>query len=347
MKFGVMELFQHPRGKSARDVIHDAIEMAVQAEELGFDSIWLAEHHFSTYGLVGSPLMMAAAIAQRTSRIRIGTAVLVLPLYNPVRLAEEIALVDQMSMGRLDVGIGRGYLPSEFRGFAVNPEHTREIADEIVEILRQAWTRDAIDFEGAHHRIHDVAVLPKPFQQPHPPIHQAAVSMTSFEAAGASGSAILTSPNFTPIETVQKQFALYQSALRLAGYDPADYDLPLMQQVYVGSDRVQARTAPREAAMWYHAMLAARVPGADGEAPKGYEQWNRIAENMKSIRYEDIVDRGANFGSSEEVAAKIAELRDVTGVNHYLSWFTFGGLDKEVAAESMKRFADEVMPVLR
>src|ERR1700677_20791 len=122
MKFGVMELFQHPRGKSAGDVINDAIEMAVRAEELGFDSIWLAEHHFSTYGLVGSPLMMAAAIAQRTSRIRIGTAVLVLPLYNPVRLAEEIALVDQMSMGRLDVGIGRGYLPSEFRGFAVNPE---------------------------------------------------------------------------------------------------------------------------------------------------------------------------------------------------------------------------------
>ena len=347
MKFGVMELFQHPQGKTAKEVIDDAIDLAVTAEELGFDSIWLAEHHFSAYGLVGSPLLVAAAIAQRTERIKIGTAVLVLPLYNPVRLAEEIALVDQMSGGRVQIGIGRGYLPEEFRGFALEQEHSREMADEAVEILIQAWTRDRVFFAGKHFSVDDVAVLPKPFQSPHPPVHHAAVSMSSFEKAGAAGVPILTSPNFTPVQTVRRQFAVYTAALAENGHDPAKFELPLMEQVYVGESEAEAFDTPRESAMWYQAMLGARVPGATGKAPKGYEQWDRIAENMKSISYEEIVEKGANFGTAERAVERITTLRDDAGINSYLGWFSFGGLSRDLTLASVERFAKDVMPAFR
>jgi alkanesulfonate monooxygenase SsuD/methylene tetrahydromethanopterin reductase-like flavin-dependent oxidoreductase (luciferase family) len=344
MKFGVMELFQHPKGKTTKEVIDDAVDLAVTAEALGFDSIWLAEHHFSTYGLVGSPLIVAAAIAQRTTRIKIGTAVLVLPLYNPIRLAEEIALVDQMSGGRLQIGVGRGYLPEEFQGFSVDQEHSRELAEEALQIMKQAWTRDIVDFTGQHFTATGVSILPKPMQSPHPPVYQAAVSMSSFEKAGSEGSPILTSPNFTPVETVRKQFDVYTGALERAGYNTGDFELPLMQQVYVGTDEQDAFESPRESAMWYQAMLSSRVPGASEKAPKGYEQWDRIAENMKKIKYEDIVSAGANFGTVEQVIERIEILEKDAGINYYLSWFSFGGLQRELTLASMERFACDVMP---
>lgn len=342
MKFSVMELFQHPADKSPQEVIKDAVDQAVLAEELGFDEIWLAEHHFSAYGLVGSPLIMAAAIAQRTERIRIGTAVAVLPFYNPIRLAEECALVDQMSGGRLMLGVGRGYQPEEFRGFGIEPDSSRQRAAEVSDILNLAWTEDTFSYSGEYHNLEDMSVLPKPLQQPHPPVYHAAVSLSSFEAAGSKGQQILTSPNFTPVDVMAKQFKMYTDALEAAGFDPKDYDRPVMQKVYVGESEEEAHATARPHAEWYQALLASIVPGANGKPPKGYEQWARIAENMAKVSYDDI-RRGSNFAGVENAIETVQKLVDV-GVNKYIGWFSFGSMDRPNATASMRRFAAEVIP---
>lgn len=339
-----MELFQHPNNKTPKQVFDDAIALAVHAEELGFDTIWLAEHHFSAYGIAGSPLVLAAAIAERTTTINIGTAVVVLPFYDPIRLAEDCAVVDHLSEGRLRLGVGRGYQPEEFRGFGVDQSQSRQIAAETIEVMRRAWTDDLLNFEGEHYQYEDLAVLPKPYQQPHPPIYQAAVSLESFDRAGKEGSPILTSPNFTPMETIRKQFTLYTDALKEAGHDPDDFARPLMQQVYVGEDEQNAYEAPRESAMWYQALLATVVPGAKEAAPRGYEQWDKIAENIKNISYDDVYNGGANFGETDRVLDHIRQLQEVAGVTSYIGWFTFGGLERAIAEGSMERFAKTVMP---
>ncbi|MBX6378685.1 MAG: LLM class flavin-dependent oxidoreductase [Clostridia bacterium] len=347
MKFGVMELFQFPEGKTADQVLHETLETAQLAEELGFDSIWLAEHHFSEYGIVGSPLLMAAAIAARTKRIQIGTAVLVLPFYDPVRLAEECALVDVMSGGRLVIGYGRGYQPEEFRGFRINQSEARQRTQEIVDILKLAWTQDRFSYEGQFYQIKNVTVYPKPLQKPHPPLLQAAVSLDTFRLTGSQGIPILTSPNFTPLPVVKQQFDTYVNALREAGYDPDRFDRPLMQQVYIGDDPEDAYRTPEPYAMWYQRLLARLVPGGREAAPAGYENWNAISGNIAKVTYDQVFEHGAIFATPEDAIKKLTVLRDVVGVTNFIVWANFGGIDHRLALRSLERFARHVMPAFR
>jgi alkanesulfonate monooxygenase SsuD/methylene tetrahydromethanopterin reductase-like flavin-dependent oxidoreductase (luciferase family) len=345
MKFGLMQLFQNPPGRTQQEVIRESLELATFAEEMGFDSVWLAEHHFSPYGLVGNPLVYAAALAQRTTRLTIGTAVLILPFYEPVRLAEEIALVDVLSDGRLQVGIGRGYQPLEFAGFRVDQGEARSRTDEVAEILRLALSQESFEFHGQHFDIPQTSIFPRPVQRPHPPILRAAVSRESFKRYGESGEPILTSPNFTPVDVVQDQFRTYVAALEDHGHDVSAYDRPLMQQTFIATTEEEAYAGPRESAMWYQRLLGTLVPGAHGEtAPAGYEQWQRIAANIDTIEYDQIFKGGAVFATPETAIERIDELRRVAGVNHYIGWFDFGGLDLERAKRSIRLFAEEVMP---
>lgn len=346
MQFGVMELFQQPEDKPAKQVIDETVELAVRAEELGFDSFWLAEHHFSPYGILGSPMVIAAAIAARTKRIRIGTAVLVLPFYDPIRLAEEVAFVDQLSGGRLDIGYGRGYQPIEFKGFGIDQSEARDRTQEVLEILKLAWTQDSFSYDGKFYQYDNVRVVPKPYQQPHPPIWQAAVSLSTFEQAGRDGIPILTSPNFTPLEVVKQQFDTYTTALAAAGHDPNKFARPQMQQVYIGENAEEAKRTPEPYAMWYQRLLATLVPGAKEAAPKGYEGWDRISKNIEAVTYEQVFNHGSTFRDPDGAIEHIRTLQEV-GVSKFISWFTFGGLDFDLATKSMERFATQVMPAFK
>lgn len=347
MKFGIMNLFPYPEGKSADTIFSETLEEIQYAEELGFDSVWLAEHHFSEYGILGNPLVLAAAIAERTRRIRIGTAVLVLPFYDPIRVAEDCALVDVLSGGRLDVGFGRGYQPAEFKGFRVNQSEARQRTAEYLDVIRLAWTQDSFSYDGQFIKLEDVSVYPKPVQKPHPPLWRAAVSLDTFKMAGANGEAILTSPNFTPLPVVQKQFQTYIDALRKNGYNPDNFDRPLMQQVYIADNDDDAYVTPQRHSMWFYQLLARLAPGAKGEAPTGYEGWEKVARNIGKITYEEVFQHAGNFATPDKAIEKLKILRDVVGVSHYIAWFNFGGLDHKKVMRSMKRFAEEVMPAFR
>lgn len=145
-----MFLLSYPENTSQRQVYRDAIEQIRAAEDLGFDAVWLAEHHFSHYGICGTILGLASHVAGITRRVRIGTAVVVLPFWNPLVVAEEAAMVDQLSDGRLDLGVGRGYQWNEYRGFNLAMDESRERFEESLEILKRAWTQDRLTFEGKH-----------------------------------------------------------------------------------------------------------------------------------------------------------------------------------------------------
>src|SRR5437660_11976544 len=158
MQFGTFYFFQAAPGQRHEAIIRGELEQIVWSEELGFDEIWLTEHHFINYGLSVDPATLAAAAASRTQRIRIGLAAAILPFHHPVRLAEQMALVDIISSGRLDVGVGRGNRPMEFRGYRVPQEESRDRFDETVEIMRRAWTEERFSHAGRFFTFDDVRV---------------------------------------------------------------------------------------------------------------------------------------------------------------------------------------------
>ncbi|MCC6202979.1 MAG: LLM class flavin-dependent oxidoreductase, partial [Gammaproteobacteria bacterium] len=151
----MLHLFENPIGKTEGQVIKEQMELMMAAESLGFDSTWPAEHHFSEYGFCASPQLTLAALATKTKRIKLGTGVVVLPFHHPIRVAEDFAFLDHLSDGRVILGLGRGYQPGEYRGFGVDQERSREIFQEGVSIIRQAWTQDRVNFQGKHYRVDD------------------------------------------------------------------------------------------------------------------------------------------------------------------------------------------------
>ena len=176
MDCGTFLLLQSPGAQDHAAVFARATEMAQTADRLGFDSIWCAEHHFSTYGYLSRPLMFAIHLAAQTERIRVGSAVVVLPLHHPLIVAEEIATADLLSGGRLDVGLGRGYQRYEFERLGQTLDQSRERFDESVDILLKAFAGDPFSHEGKYYSFGETSVFPMSIQQPHPPIWMVAQS---------------------------------------------------------------------------------------------------------------------------------------------------------------------------
>lgn len=348
MKFGLMQLFTWPSGKPVEEVYEDALRQAQHAEALGFDSIWLAEHHFSEYGILGQPMILAASIVQRTKRIRIGTAVMVLPFHHPIRLAEDAAVVDILSRGRLDVGVGRGYQPIEFAGLNVPQDEARARFEESLEIMKQAWTTERLSYDGQFYQIKNLAVLPRPSQKPHPPLWIAAVSNETYERAGRMGYPVLSSPNFTPVELVKRNYQTYREALRGSGHDPSQFDTPMMQQVYVADSMDAARREPEQYTMRYFQLLGSLVPGGHGETvPDEYKFYGKLTSNIRNLDYDYLFEEGVTFGDPPRIVERLQRLQAEIGIDHFICWFNFGGLPTPLVERSMERFAREVMPAFK
>lgn len=345
MKFGVQNLFP-AEGDDDHRVLLDTLEEIRLADELGFDSAWLAEHHFSRYGILGSPLLLAAAIAQQTKRIRIGTAVVVLPFHNPLRLAEDAAAIDVLSGGRLDLGVGRGYQPGEFKGFGIAAETSKQRYKEIVDILELAWNEpERFSYEGEHYSVDDVAISPRPVQPGGPPILHAVVSPASFPERGSLGHRIITSPTFSPLGLVKRNFDAYREALVEAGHDPADFDIPFMQQTWVGDPAKLPQVA--EAALTYYKTVGQILPGSQEAISSEVAYYEKVRHHIDLLTIEQALTHGGNFGSVDQVVDTLGRLATELGVTHYICWFRIPSLDRNVALEAMETFATEVIPQLR
>ena len=350
MKFGQLHLFEHPADRTAKEIIDEQMDIVVKAEEFDFDSVWLAEHHFREYGYCSTPAVMLAAIAARTKRIRLGTGVVVLPLNHPVRVAEDYAVLDHLSNGRVDLGVGRGYQPHEFQGFRVDQSRSREMFRESVEIIQKAWTEDTFNYDGEFYQCEELSVRPKPLQQPHPPMYMASLSPETFELCGRYGFNLLCSPVFGfDVNTGANQIQQYREALTKHGRNPADYQVAALTMTYVADTTQQALQEFSEGVMWYFRTFAKYVAGPKDAAPiPSYELYTQVRDLLPLAEWDRVVQAGAVIcGSPDEVVERMGQLSEMCGFSNYLAWTRVGGLAHDKVLRSMELMAEKVMPQLR
>src|SRR5882762_2414765 len=227
MKVGILQFFGwRDRSVPLTSVYQSALERFSIMDETGYDAVWLAEHHFSGFSVCPSVHMMGMLAAARTTRLRIGTGVSLAPFYHPLRLAEEVALLDVISGGRVNWGAGRGFARVEFENFGVPPQESTSRFRETVEIVLRAWTEEKLSFAGAHFNFHGVEVLPKPLQQPHPPVWMAATSESAIDWAAGRGFSILMDPHAAHRDIGRKR-QYYLEKLKEAGHAAEGRELPI------------------------------------------------------------------------------------------------------------------------
>ncbi len=343
LDFGLLFAFRRPDfGRdSFVDLYRKHLDLCVAAEELGYDTVWLTEHHFVPDGYSPSLLPIAGAIAARTRRIRIGTFVLLLPLHNPLRVAEDAATVDIISNGRLDLGLGQGYRVPEFAGFGVPRKERGARLEEGTEIIRRAWTEDGFSFDGRFNRLRDITLVPKPVQQPHPPLWLAGRGPKSIARLARHGYNLCGTGG-------PDQQQMYDAALKEHGKNPADFKIAQLRNAFVARNPEEAWDHTERG---LHYMLSC------------YGEWFREAsdlpgdelygQNIPPVGELRHSDTARFFGEPPIVgtpAVAIELIEDYlrrTRVTHLVLYMAVPGADAAAVHESMKLFAAEVIPHFR
>ena len=285
MKFGLLHLFETAGGRTEQEMLNEQIELMESAETYGFDSVWTAEHHFSEYGFCASPALALAAVAKSTSKVRLCSGVVVLPFHNPIRVAEDFAMLDLLTDGRVELGIGRGYQPTEFAAYGIDQTQSTEMFDESIEIILKAWSEETFSYEGKHYQYKDISVRPRPIQKPRPPIWMAAISEASFEKAGRYGLNLLCSPVFGgSLEAAQQGINTYWAALEKHGHDRETHEVAALCAMYCGETNDQAREEFAEPVTWYFQHLGKYVAPKVGQPEiKGYESYQDVRDLLSHI----------------------------------------------------------------
>jgi alkanesulfonate monooxygenase SsuD/methylene tetrahydromethanopterin reductase-like flavin-dependent oxidoreductase (luciferase family) len=348
MRFGLF--FQAPEadGQTHAERYAEMLDLIALADTLGFDVAWLAELHFGgAFSLLSNPLMAVPVIAQRTRRIRIGTAVTLLPLRHPLSCAEEAATADLLSGGRLDFGVGRGSIPSQFHGFRVDVAENRARFDEALEIIRLAWTRERFSYRGRFWDVEEVSVVPKPVQKPHPPIRVAVHSAESFAHLGDAGLPIYSGTTTTPLPQLREFTALYRERLAAAGHPWRPDQMALMLPVHVGPTPRAARDAMRPGVLKYYRNLEAifsALPDAYGDH---LPRLKTLRETIANLPYEKFCRDQGVFGDAAEVVDRLRAARDEFGLSQIICWFDQGSMLPRAEVErTMRAFVDQVAPRL-
>ena len=348
MKFGLLSLLDHyAEDKSEEQYYKDFFEEVTYAEDLGFDSVWIGEHHFGRY-ICPAPQIVAAAIAQRTRKMRIGTAVVLLPHHDPIRLAEDYALVDLLSGGRLDFGVGRGFIKAIYDGFNQSMGESRERFDEALEIIERAWTQETFSYEGKFRTVSNVTILPRPVQKPAPPIYMAAaVSPESFVAAGKKGHSLLLAPFAQPLSTLKENVQLYRQTLIQAGHSPQNVEIVAGYHSFVDETPEQARRKWEAHYMRYMRFVGTLFPPPEELSGEQYETWRRVGEFFKQVTFEQMYPTQVLCGDPAQCVDRIALLQEELGMTHFWVYMDLGGLDQRELLRSIERFATRVMPQFR
>jgi alkanesulfonate monooxygenase SsuD/methylene tetrahydromethanopterin reductase-like flavin-dependent oxidoreductase (luciferase family) len=330
MKVGVLQFFSWPgRHGPLEEVYSRALERIEIMDKSGFDAVWLAEHHFTTFSVCPSVHMLGTLAAARTKRLRIGTAVSLAALYHPLRLAEEVALLDVLSGGRVNWGAGRGFAFSEFKAFGVPPEESADRFREAVEIVMKSWTEERFSFQGTHFQFEDIELLPKPLQRPHPPVWMAATSETAIDWAAGRGYSILMDPHSSMSELGTKR-KHYTAKLSEAGFSDKGRDIPMARLVALASTTSEAEAIARRGAQWIvdsysgpqHAHRKAMPPRTyDGKEPAQH-----------------YVDSVILHGTPQSVVEQVARLKEEIGLNYLMC--------APLSRDSFRLLVDKVVPRL-
>jgi alkanesulfonate monooxygenase SsuD/methylene tetrahydromethanopterin reductase-like flavin-dependent oxidoreductase (luciferase family) len=349
MKFSLFYEIPCASSQSPTQRYEETLAQIELADELGFDTAWLAELHFHRpLSIMSAPLLVAAALARRTHRIRLGIAVNVLPLHHPIRCAEEAATLDVLSGGRMEFGAGRGALAMHFEGFNVPPTETSERFLEGLEIIQKAWSEESFSFQGKYFTIQELSVVPKPVQHPYPPIRVACNSVETFERMGQMGYPIFAGPVIVPMESLRQGLAAYREGLVQRGhrFDAERPDLALLLPVYVDRRAEDGRSVPEGSIMHYYRVLAdlgqhPTTQRAMATNPHIGEFLARFAQ----LTYEQVYDGIAAYGDPERCIARLRALEDELHMGEVVCWFNTGGLiAHQQVIDAMRLFAREVMP---
>ena len=347
MDFGLFFLMQRDEQWSEPAVYRSGLEQMLAAEPFGYHSVWIAEHHFNDYGLCPAPPVLASFVAARTTTLRLGMGVSLLPLHHPVDLAEELAVLDVVSGGRLDVGIGRGGTLQDYETFQSDRGDSRARVEEGVALMQQAWAGAPFDFAGRFHSASRLHVRPRPVQRPHPPLFIAANSEDSVLSAARLGLPTLSS-FFVPIEELQRRHRLYRELSLAAGRPEADVEALErqgwgMRVVHVAPDHEEALRATEAPFMGYQRKMSVlRSEATGGTVPASFD---RSLLRLRPFR--DYLDDGwALIGTPSEVRDGLQKYLDATGYQHVLLLMALPGLDTALALRSMRLFAEQVAPTM-
>jgi alkanesulfonate monooxygenase SsuD/methylene tetrahydromethanopterin reductase-like flavin-dependent oxidoreductase (luciferase family) len=345
MRFGFFDQLPRAEWQSESQRYQDILAQIELGDVLGFDTAWLGELHFiPNFSCLASPLMILAAAAQRTTRIRLGTAVTLLPLHNPVKMAEDAATLDVLSGGRLEFGVGRGAAPIYFAGYNVPIEESRERFEEALAVILHAWTSERLSYQGKYFCVQDLPLAPKPVQKPYPPIRIAANSPETFAIAGQQGLPIFASPLINPPDKLREYLEVHRETLK-AG---VEQDVALAFPVHMAESRAQARRECEASLMHFFSLADELIRPLADAPPKTYEAYQQLRDRLKQVTFESIDRDIGIFGDSDYCVERIQTLRQEFPMEEFIGYFNQGGLiDHVTVRRSMELFAREVIPLCR
>jgi alkanesulfonate monooxygenase SsuD/methylene tetrahydromethanopterin reductase-like flavin-dependent oxidoreductase (luciferase family) len=330
-------------------------------EELGFDGVVFNEHHYSSYGTMPSPNLIAAALSQRTNRIKIGVLGNILPLRNhPVRVAEEYAMIDCLSNGRLIAGFVRG-IPAEYVWYGVNPEESRGRFQEAYDLIMTAWTKPVWSFEGEFFNLKDCAVWPRPIQQPHPPIWIAARSAESIEWCVKRH--LPCAQVYQTTGQIEDTFNYYRTKAREDGWEAKPDDFILCRHIYIDETDKKAQEIAEPAMRYFFSVYnrgfndAINQTAADQQKLLAklttersfnyFREGNRARIDFSTLGWDELVKSGYMIaGNPDSVARQIGDQMKQIGADHFMGMFHIGNLAHEKVISSLDLFKKEIMPRL-
>jgi alkanesulfonate monooxygenase SsuD/methylene tetrahydromethanopterin reductase-like flavin-dependent oxidoreductase (luciferase family) len=348
-EFGIFHEFSRASGQTDHEAFTQSLAQVDAAERWGIEVIWLAELHFlSERSVLSAPLVVASAIAARTHRMKIGIGVQVLPLCHPLRLAEEVATLDQISGGRLIFGVGRSGFPRTYEAYGVPYAQSRERFSEVLEILKRAWSNERFSFEGDFYTFRDITLVPRPLQRPYPPLRVAATSPDTYPAIGAMGLPIFVAVRLGTLEELGPNIAAYRHAYRLAGH-PGQGEVYLRVPIYVGETEASARADPEQSIMEFYRTLGQQVEDSATRAGvRAVEQRAKRGQTLQTLSYADALRDKVIVGTPGSAAARLQDLVAKLGLNGVLAELNCGGLiANDKVMRSLQLICEEVAPRLR
>ena len=344
-RFGVWDLVHARAGVDTADLYAQHLEEMELAQALGFSEYWVAEHIFHReHSVLPSPNVFLAAAAARVPQLRLGVLVHVLPLHDPLRLAGECAMLDQLTRGRICIGVGRGARLDEYRRLGIDQATSRGRFEEALDLMLRLWTEDRVDHEGSYYRCYGATLAPQPYQRPHPPLVMATVGDESLEWAARRAIGIARGPE--PAAALARAKAGYDAAYRTAGHRGRP-SLRIMRQVYVAATDAEAREAARPWLFRFFQLFAGLDRSGVPPTNEAYAELTGAALGGRFGRwtYDELIDNDlVLIGSPARVAAQVERLLRAADVETFLGMFSFGTMPRAAALTNLRRFAEEVLP---
>ena len=335
MKFGVFDHLDRG-GPDAAKQYEIRLRLAEVYDAAGFHAYHIAEHHGTPLGLAPSPTVFLSAVAQRTSRLRLGPLVLPLPLYHPLRIYEEICMLDHLSRGRLELGVGRGISPYELAFFGLDPESAQARFRETLELLRAAFAGDTLSFDGEFHSFRDVPLAMRPYQQPHPPLWYGVLKPETAEWSARQGMNIVCGHGPTAeIRTATDRYrATWRDSAPIGAAEPL---LGMTRQLVIAPTDAAALSIAKRAFSVFRRSFS-YLWHLNGDP---------LADHLLPDDFEAVQQHGEALCGSPETVARELELQlQESGANYLVCRFAFGDLTSEEMMQSVNLFASEVMPAL-